>query len=134
MQSTVQSMPVSKASLWNGHVISGLVVLFLVFDGVTKVMKVQQVIDASARIGWPATAIVGIGITLLVCTAFYVIPRTSILGAILLTGYFGGATAIQLRAGSPTFEVAFPIIFGALAWLGLYLREQRLRALVPLRS
>jgi hypothetical protein len=134
MKTTVGSGSVSKASLWTGRVISGVVVLFLLFDGITKLLKVPQVVDATIRIGFPVTTIVGIGITLLVCTAIYAIPKTSILGVILLTGYLGGATAAQLRAGSPVFETLFPVIFGVLAWLGLYLREQRLRALLPLRN
>jgi hypothetical protein len=134
MKTTVGSGSVSKASLWTGRVISGVVVLFLLFDGITKLLRVPQVVDATIRIGFPVTTIVGIGITLLVCTAIYAIPKTSILGVILLTGYLGGATAAQLRAGSPVFETLFPVIFGVLAWLGLYLREHRLRALLPLRN
>ena len=134
MESTGQSVPVSKASLWTGRVISGLVVLFMLFDGVSKVMKAQQVIEATVRLGFPVSSIVGIGITLLVCTVLYAIPNTAILGAILLTGYLGGATATQVRAGSPMFETVFPVIFGVLVWLGVYLRESRLRALVPVRS
>lgn len=134
MEATAQSAPISKAALWTGRAISGLVVLFMVFDGVTKVMKVQQVIDATIRIGFPLTSIVGIGITLLACVALYVIPRTSILGAILLTGYLGGATAANIRAGSPLFNTCFSVGFGVLTWLGLYLRDSKLRALVPLRS
>jgi hypothetical protein len=134
MESSEQSVPVSKASLWTGHAISGLVVLFMIFDGVTKVMKSQQVVDATVRIGFPVTTVVGIGITLLVCTALYLIPNTSILGAILLTGYLGGATAANVRAAnSASFNTSFPIIFGVLVWLGLFLRESRLRALIPLR-
>jgi len=134
METTAQSVPVSKAAVWTGRVISGLVVLFMVFDGVTKVMKVQQVIDATIRIGFPLSSIVGIGITLLVCVALYVIPRTSILGAILLTGYLGGATAANIRAGSPVFNTAFSVGFEVLTWLGLYLRDRQLRAMVPMRS
>ena len=134
METTAQSVPVSKAAVWTGRVVSGLVVLFMVFDGVTKVMKVQQVIDATIRIGFPLSSIVGIGITLLVCVALYVIPRTSILGAILLTGYLGGATAANIRAGSPVFNTAFSVGFEVLTWLGLYLRDRQLRAMVPMRS
>jgi DoxX-like family len=134
LESTAQSTPVSNLSLWAGRVVSGLVVLFMIFDGVTKVMKVQQVIDASVRIGFPVSTVVGIGVTLLVCVTLYVIPRTSILGAILLTGYLGGATAANVRAGSPAFNSAFAVAFGVLTWLGLYLREKRLRALLPLRN
>ena len=134
MESAAQSAPISKAALWTGRTISGFVVLFMIFDGVTKLMRVQQVIDATIRIGFPVSTIVGIGITLLICVALYVIPPTSILGAILLTGYLGGATAANIRAGSPLFNTAFSVSFGILTWLGLYLRERRLQALVPLRS
>jgi len=134
MQSGGQGVPVSKGRLWTGRIISVLVVLFLLFDGITKVMKVKAVLDASAQLGYPVSTIVGIGITLLVCTAFYVIPQTSVLGAILLTAYLGGAVATQVRVGSPMFETLFPIIFGVLMWAGLFLREGRLRALIPLRN
>jgi len=134
MESTAQSAPVSKAALWIGRVISGLVVLFMVFDGVTKVMRVPRVIDATIRIRFPVSSVVGIGVTLLICVAIYVIPRTSVLGAILLTGYFGGATAANVRAESPAFNTMFAVCFGVLTWLGLYLRERRLQALVPLRN
>lgn len=126
---------ISKTSLWAGRIISALVVLFLVFDGVTKVMKVAPVMEASQRLGFPAGLIVAIGTVLLACTAIYVIPRTSIFGAILLTGYLGGAVVTNLRAGSPLFsETLFPIYFGIFVWGGLYLRDLRLRALIPLRS
>jgi len=132
MQAAVVSAPVSKSSVWAGRSISALIVVFMVFDGVTKVMKAQQVIEATVRIGFPEDSIVGIGAALLVCTALYVIPQTSILGAIMLTGYLGGAVAGNVRAGSGAFNTSFPIIFGVLVWLGLFLRERRLRALIPL--
>jgi hypothetical protein len=134
MHSTIESASVSKGSLWTGRIVSGLLVLFMIFDGVTKVMKARQVIEASIRIGFPESTIVGIGVTLLVSTALYVIPRTSVRGAILLTAYLGGATAANVRVGSPAFNTSFPIIFGVLVWLGLFLRESRLRALIPLRT
>jgi DoxX-like protein len=124
----------SLRRLWAGRIISGLAVLFMLFDGVTKVMKTAPVLEATARLGYPESLIPGIGIILLVCTAVYVIPRTSILGAILLTGFLGGATATNVRAGNPLFETLFPVIFGVLVWGGLYLRDERLRALVPLRT
>jgi DoxX-like family len=118
-----------------GRIISALVVLFLIFDGVTKVMKVNAVMEATARLGFPANLIVGIGVVLLACTAIYVIPRTSILGAILLTGYLGGAAVTNLRAGSSLFgETLFPVYFGVFVWAGLYLRDERLHALIPLRT
>lgn len=135
LQSSLSSAQVSKASLWTGRVITGLVVLFLLFDGITKVMKASAVLKACAQIGLPENLVVAIGTTLLVCTFLYVIPQTSILGAILLTGYLGGAVCIQLRVGNPLFsQTLFPVYFGALVWLGLYLREPRLRSLVPFRS
>jgi hypothetical protein len=134
MQSGTQVGSVSKGSLWAGRTVSALVVLFLLFDGITKVMKVKPVLDASAQLGYPVGTIVGIGITLLVCTALYVIPRTAVLGAILLTGYLGGAVASQVRIANPMFDTLFPIIFALLAWVGILLREERLRALIPLRN
>jgi amino acid transporter len=127
--------PVSKKGLWAGRILSGLAILFLVFDGVTKVMKVPAVMQASAQMQYPLRLIPVIGIVLLVCTAVYAIPRTSILGAILLTGYLGGAVEAQLRAGNPLFaETLFPVYFSVLIWGGLFLRERRLRALLPFRS
>jgi len=124
----------SNAALWTGRIITALVVAFLVFDGLMKVIREPHVISASAELGYPPTTIVPIGALLLACTALYLIPRTAILGAILLTGYLGGAVASQVRISHPVFDCAFPVIFGALAWIGLYLREARLRALVPLRT
>ena len=126
---------VSKKGLWIGRILSGLAVLFLVFDGVTKVMKVPAVMQASAQMQYPLGLIPVIGSVLLVCTAVYAIPRTSILGAILLTGYLGGAVEAQLRVGNPLFaETLFPVYFSVLIWGGLFLRERRLRALLPFRS
>jgi hypothetical protein len=134
MQSTIESASVSKGSLWAGRIITGVVVLFMIFDGVTKVLKAQQVLEATVRMGFPESTIVGMGAALLFSTALYVIPQTSILGAILLTGYLGGATAANVRAGNGAFNMSFPIVFGILVWLGLYLRERRLHTLVPLRT
>lgn len=133
MASASQVAPTSKAMTWAGRIVSGITVLFLIFDGVTKVMKVPQVMAASAKMGYPASAIVGTGITLLICVALYVIPRTSILGAILLTGYLGGAVATHVFVRDPVFDTVFPIIFGVLVWGGLFLRDGQLRGLIPLR-
>ena len=124
----------SKAMLWTGRILSTLVVLFLLLDGVMKLIKPAPVMQATARLGFPESAITGIGIVLLACTILYVIPRTAILGAVLLTGYLGGAVATQVRAGSPTFETLFPVIIGVLVWGGLFLRDGRLRSLFPLRG
>jgi hypothetical protein len=133
VQSLTQAGPVSKGRLWTGRIISALVVLFLLFDSITKVLKVRAVMEASAQLGYPANTIFTIGIILLVCTAFYIIPQTAVLGAILLTGYLGGAVAANLRIGNPMFNTFFPIVFAALAWTGIFLRESRLGALIPFR-
>lgn len=134
MNSTSQPVPISKANLWASRTIQGLVVLFLIFDGVTKVIKEPHVMAASQQLGFTANAIVAIGAVLLICTALYVIPRTSILGAILLTGYLGGAVATNVHAQTILFNTLFPVIFGVLAWTGIYLRDKSLQALIPLRS
>jgi hypothetical protein len=121
MQSATQAAPVSKKMLWAGRVISALVALFLVFDSVIKFIKPAPVLEAFAHLGLPVSLAVSLGILLLICTALYAIPRTSILGAILLTGYLGGAVATHLRAGDPLFShVLFPTYLGVLLWLGLY--------------
>jgi DoxX-like family len=125
----------SKKSVWVGRVLSGLVVLFLIPDGIIKFLKPAPVVETSAHLGLPLSLANTLGIILLVCTAIYVFPRTSVLGAILLTGYLGGAVATHLRVGDPLFShVLFPTYLGVLLWLGLYLRDSRLRALIPLRS
>ncbi len=97
-------------------------------------MKPAPVVEAFARLGYPLSASVGIGLLLLVCTAIYVTPRSSILGAILLTAYLGGAVSTHVRAGSTLFEMIFPVILGVFVWLGVYLRDAELRDLIPLRS
>jgi hypothetical protein len=134
MQSATQTAPASRTSLWAARILSGLVLVFLLFDGVTKTIQEPPVVEAFARLGYPARLAPVIGAILLVCVAVYAVPRTSILGAILLTGYLGGATEVNLRAGNPLFETLFPVIFGALVWLGPFLRDARLRLLIPLRS
>ncbi len=134
MQATNQTAPISKKMLWAGRIISALPALFLLLDGVGKLVKPAPVVEGTIRLGYPESVILGLGIVLIACTILYVIPRTSILGAILLTGYLGGAVATHVRVGDPWFPVFFPIIVGVLAWGGLYLRDDRLRALIPLRS
>lgn len=124
----------SGKRLWTGRILGALAVLFLLFDGVTKVLKAPQVLAATAQLGFPEETIVGIGILLLACTALYAIPRTSILGAVLLTGYLGGATASQVRIGNPLFETLFPVIFGVLIWAGIFLRDDRVNALFLFRK
>jgi hypothetical protein len=121
----------SKGKHLAGRIISGVVVLFLVFDFTVKLLQLTVAAEATAKLGFPVHLLFSLGVVLAVCTVLYAIPRTSWLGAILLTGYLGGATAIHLRIGQPFF---FPIVVGVLAWLGLYLRDERLRALVRGRS
>jgi hypothetical protein len=116
----------SKKTLWIGRVLTALCVLFLLFDGITKVLKVTPVMEACERLGYAANLVPGIGLLLLTCTLLYVIPRTSILGAILLTGYLGGGTTTLVRVGEPFY---FPVLMGVLIWVGLYLRDERLRSL-----
>jgi hypothetical protein len=133
MQSAVQNyMPIetasqSNAAPWTGRTISAAVVLFLVFDGATKLIREPQVLAATAELGYPLSSIVAIGALLLACTLVYVIPRTAVLGAILLTGYLGGAVASNVRIGHPVFECLFPVLVGVLVWAGLVLRDVRLR-------
>jgi len=126
---------VSKKALWAGRIVSALPVLFLLMDGIMKLIKPAPVVDATVKVGYPATTIVPLGIVLLVCTILYVIPRTSVLGAILLTGYLGGAVATHVRVSDPLFtHVLFPVYLGVMIWLGLYLRDNLLSRIIPLRS
>ena len=121
-----------KKTLWAGRIVSALAVLFMLFDGVTHLMKPAPVAEAFTRLGFPLSLSVELGIIELLCVVVYVIPRTSILGAILITGYLGGAVATHLRVLDPVFDTIFPILIGALVWGGLYFRYRRLRALIPL--
>ncbi len=135
MQSNVQTAPVPKKRLWAGRIISALSVLFLLFDSIGKLLKLAPVLEGTTRLGYPESVILGIGIVELVCLVVYVIPRTSILGAVLLTGYLGGAVATHVRIGSPLFtHILFPVYIGVLVWGGLFLRDDPLRALIPLRK
>jgi uncharacterized protein YndB with AHSA1/START domain len=126
-----QIAPVSKKAIWAGRILSALPVLMLLLSGVMKLVKPAPVVEGFTHLGYPESLSLGIGILELVCTVLYVIPRTSVLGAILLTGYLGGATATHVRVGEPFFA---PVILGVLIWGGLVLRDSRLRDLLPLRS
>ena len=134
MQSAAQTAPVSKKKLWAGIIITALPALFLFLDGVGKVAKPAVVVEATVRLGYPESVILYLGIVLLACTIVYVIPRTAVLGAILLTGYLGGAVATHVRAGGSLFEILFPVIMGSLVWGGLYLRDERLPQHLPLAA
>ena len=122
-----------KAMFWTGVVLGGLPALFMLVDGGMKLAKPAFVVEATTEMGYSEAVIVPLGITVLVCTILYIIPQTAVLGAILLTGYLGGAVDVHVRNGDGAFHILFPALFGVLLWLGLYLRDARLRALVPLR-
>jgi hypothetical protein len=131
----VRGESLQSTRLWAGRIISALVVLFLLFDTVLKLMRLGPAVEGTVKLGYPESLVLAIGILELFCLVLYVIPRTSVLGAILLTGYLGGAVATHVRMGNPLFShVLFPVYIGVLLWGGLFLREDRLRALMPLRS
>jgi hypothetical protein len=126
----------NKWVTWIGYGLSGLVILFMLFDGGIKLVPLDVVITTTAELGYPPSVGLarGLGILGLVCTALYAYPRTSVLGAILLTGYFGGTAATHLRVGSPIFShMLFGVYLGIILWGGLYLRDDRLRSLIPYR-
>jgi hypothetical protein len=134
-QMDVYTAPDSKGRLWTGRAMCTLAALFLVMDGVMKLLKPEVVVKATVQLGYPESVIVGLGIVLLTCVILYMIPRTSVLGAILLTGYLGGAVATHVRVGDPLLtHTLFPVFVALFVWGGLYLRDRRLRALIPLRS
>jgi hypothetical protein len=124
---------VSGGSRIAGWIISGLMVAFNLFDAFSKFAQPKPVADAFARTGWPLHLSSTLGAILLLCTVLYIIPRTSLLGAVLLTGYLGGAVATNLRLENPLFtNTLFPVYFGILVWTGLLLRDPRLRKVFPL--
>lgn len=134
MQSVALTAPVPAARLWTARVIFTLVVLFLLFDIVGKLLAVPPVVEGSVQLGYPGNLVRVIGLILLACLVSYVIPRTSVLGAVLLTGYLGGAVATHVRVGSPLFtHILFPIYVAVLIWGALYLRDGRVRALIAKR-
>ncbi len=130
MSSDAPKPPASKTMFWIGCVISALPVLMLLTSASMKFAQPPDVVKGFEHLGWPLSLALGLAIVELTCTVIYVIPQTSVLGAILLTGYLGGATATHVRVGD---NFVTPIIFGVLVWLGLYLRDPRLRALLPLQ-
>ncbi|HEX9009813.1 MAG TPA: DoxX family protein [Holophagaceae bacterium] len=124
--------PTSGRIRWTGRVLSALPVLLLLFDGTAKVMRLAPVLEGTAKLGYPLGVVAPLGLVLIACTLLYALPRTSVLGALLLTGYLGGAVATHVRMGDPLFShVLFPTYVAALIWGGLFLREARLRALLP---
>ena len=134
MTSVPHTQSVAKKRLVVGYVLTALVALFLTFDTVIKVLRLAPAIQATTELGYPADTVLWIGMIELVCVVLYLAPRTSVLGALLLTGYLGGAIATHVRLGSPLLShTLFPIYVALLLWGGLYLRETRLRGLIPFR-
>jgi len=122
----------SRGTVWTGRILTALTVLFMLFDAFGKFTAPAQVVEACTRLGIPTPQLFGIGLLLAISTIIYAIPRTAVLGAVLLTGYLGGAVAIQMRVGSPTFETVFPVLFGVVLWAGVYLRDCGLRRVFPI--
>jgi hypothetical protein len=129
-----QSAKPSKVARWAGWALTGLFGVFLLLDGVAKLFKPEPVVKGTVELGFSEDVIIPLGVVLIVSTILYLIPQTCVLGAILLTGYLGGAVATHVHAQHDAFRVLLPVIFGALIWLGLYLREPRLRVLAPIRQ
>jgi hypothetical protein len=133
-QGIPETAPASRTRIWTGRILTGLAALFLFFDGVIHIMKIAPVREAFAQLGYPASLARRIGVLEIVCLIIYVVPRTSVGGAILMTGYLGGAIASSMRVGNPLFShVLFPVYVAILLWGGLYLRDGRLRSMIPLR-
>ena len=129
------TVSVSLKERWTGRIIAALVLLFLLSDSIGHIAEMKGVIDWSATLGLATNSNIGVGITLLVCIILYVLPRTSVLGAIAVTGYLGGAVAINFRVGNALFgHTLFPAVLGFLLWLSLYLREPQLRLLIPFKK
>jgi DoxX-like protein len=134
MQTTADPAPAVPWWVWTGRILSGVAIVFLVADGAMKLVPLDVVVETQERLGFAGHLSRPLGVLLLACTALYAFPRTALLGAILLTGYLGGAIAIHLRAGSPLVShLLFGAYLGLMVWGGLYLRGARLRALIPLR-
>ncbi len=135
MVESAAAASVSKGALWTGRVLTALVVVFLLFDGIIKFMMIQPVVDTFAQMGYPVKHAYLIGFIDVACAILLAIPRTATLGAVLLTGLLGGAISTHVRIDSPLFShTLFGVYLGLMAWAGLYLREPRVRALLPLRS
>ncbi len=131
---TQTAVATSNKTLWAGRIISALPTLFLLADAIGKLWRPlpAAIVEGTTKLGWPVSAIPGIGATLLVSVVLYAVPRTSVFGAILLTGYLGGAVATQVRVSNPLFGyVLTPVYVGIFVWGGLFLREPRVRALIP---
>lgn len=128
-------MEISNKAIWTGRIVSGIAVLFLAFDAILKLMNLPEAVKGTEQLGYKASVIVPLGILQLIILIIYLIPRTSVLGAVLWTGYLGGAIATHVRVGNPLFtHILFPVYVAVLLWLGLWLRDRRLRELLPVHS
>ena len=139
MEATMNGGLVAERTITNkrliaSYILSTIPVLFLLMDGIMKIFKPAVVVNATVELGYPESVIVPLGIVLTACTILYVIPRTAVLGAVLLTGYLGGAIATHVRVSAPAFNVIFPVIVALFVWGGLYLRDVRVAELLPFRS
>ena len=130
---STSTKPRPGAGVWTGRVLTTLVTLFLLWDAYGKLARSPQVTEAFARMGFSAAFSVELGTILLICTLLYAVPRTTVLGALFLTGYLGGAVAIQWRAANPVFETIFPILFAVVMWAGVFLRDRKLWTVMPVR-
>jgi DoxX-like family len=131
MPSATQTGPASRMSLWAGRILSALPVLLFIFGGMFSLLKPDAMAKGFVHYGYPDGSLWRIAVLEIACAIVYAVPRTSVLGAILMTGYLGGATATHVRVGEPPI---MPIVVGVVVWAGLFLRDERLRALIPLRS
>jgi hypothetical protein len=135
MVANVHAGALPRRTVWVGRIVTWLPALFLLLDGAAKLFKPAPVVEGTLKLGYSESIIIPLGIILIVCTVLYLIPRTAVLGAVLLTGYLGGAVATHVsRLGDGWFGVVFAVTFGVLLWLGLYLRDARIRELLPLRN
>ena len=125
-----ETAPNSKKMLWAGRIVSAVPVFMLLMSAVMKLMRSPQAVEGFKAMGYPDAALIGIGVAEAICAVLYAIPQTAVLGAILVTGYLGGATDVHVRTSQPLYV---PVLLGMIAWLGLFLRDARLRALLPLR-
>jgi len=122
-------------TMWTGWIMSGAAALFLLFDATVKVLELPVAMEGTSQLGYPASVVFGLGLLQLACLVVYLVPRTSVLGAVLWTGYLGGAVATHVRVGNPLFShVLFPIYVAVLLWGGLWLRDEQLRAVLPVRT
>ncbi|HKR28583.1 MAG TPA: DoxX family protein [Acidobacteriaceae bacterium] len=132
---TADSTEISRSRLWTGRIVAGIIAAFMLLDAAMKFVNPAPVREAFVRTGWPVHLSPVLGAILLASTILWLVPRTSILGAILLTGYLGGAVAANLRLEEPVFShTLFPVYFGVLLWGSLWLRDPRITALIPLRK